>query len=184
MSMTRIVTVVLPVVAALLTLTGCVGRMGPVLTGPLERSPVVGECATSDIEVTGALDEQPRITLPTDCAPPTVLLAQDLREGRGPRAFPHAELSVSYVLITWSSGEKLDSTWSGNNTLPISVSLSNLGDSGWIRYWDEGLLGIRAGGRRLIVVPVGAAGTRKGSGTSSPGETLVFVVDAITITPR
>jgi len=184
MSMMRIVTVVLPVVAALLTLTGCVGRMGPVLARPPERSPVVGECATTDIGVAGALDEQPKITLPTDCAPPTVLLAQDLEKGKGPRALPHAELSVSYVLITWSSGEKLDGTWSGNNTLPISVSLSNLRDSGWIRYWDEGLLGIRAGGRRLIVVPVAAANTKMGSGTTTSGETLVFVVDAISITPR
>jgi peptidylprolyl isomerase len=184
MSIMRIVTVVLPVVAALLTLTGCVSRMGAVIAKAPERSPVVGECATSDIEVAGALDEQPEITLPTDCAPPTVLLAQDLTEGKGPRAFEHSEITVSYVLITWSSGEKLDGTWSGNDTLPISVSLSNLRDSGWIHYWNEGLLGIRAGGRRLIVVPVAAANTKMGSGTTSPGETLVFVVDAISITPR
>jgi len=184
MSIMRIVTVVLPVVAALLTLTGCVSRMGPVIANAPERSPVAGECATSDIEVEGALDEQPKITLPTDCTPPTVLLAQDLAEGKGPRAVQHAELTVSYVLITWSSGEKLDGTWSGDNTLPISVALSNLDDAGWIRYWDAGLLGIRAGGRRLILVPVAAANTKLGSGTTSRGETLVFVVDAVSVTPR
>lgn len=178
----RIVTVVLPVVVALLALTGCVSRVGPAaapsttVPTPLSRSPVAGECATTDIEVTGALDEQPKVTLPTDCAAPTTLLAQDLTVGAGPQAVVGAELEISYVMVTWSDGRKLDSTWSGDRTLPLPIL--DLGDSRWNYGWHDGMVGIREGGRRLVVVPPDDVDGQAGS-----GDTLVFVVDAVSVTP-
>jgi peptidylprolyl isomerase len=171
----RIVTTVLLVVVTFLTLTCCVSRVGPpavpeVSTLP-SRSPVAGECAIADIEVTGGLDEKPAVTLPTDCAPPTTLLAGDLTVGTGEEAVRGSDLEVNYVMITWSDGDVLDSTWAGNDSLPLSMN--DLGHSGWIDGWDEGVLGMREGGRRLFIVPRDA-----GPDGTGPGDTLVYVVDA------
>jgi peptidylprolyl isomerase len=166
----RIVTVVLPV---LLTLAGCVSRMGPptipVASQPPASSPMAGECDTTDITVTAGIDEQPVVTLPTYCEPPSVLLVRDVIPGDGPQAVPGADLEVGYEMITWTDGAVLDSTWSGNNNLPLK--LTNLGDSGWINGWDEGLPGIREGGRRLLVVPP----------ESDTGGTVVYVIDAVRV---
>lgn len=177
----RIVTVVLPLAVGLLVLTGCVSRVGPVaapatsVPTPPSRSSVAGECATSDIGVTGTLDEQPKVTLPTDCAAPTTLLAQDLTDGVGPQAEPGADLEISYVMVTWSDGRKLDSTWSGDDTLPLPIT--DLGSSTWNYGWHDGMVGMREGGRRLIVAPPDAT-----DGQAGAGDTLVFVVDAVTVT--
>lgn len=174
----RIVTRVLPVLMALLTLPGCVSRVGPALVPAAEQppasSPVAEECDTTDIKVAGEPGEKPVVTLPTDCDPPTILLARDLTVGTGEQAVTGADLDVGYVMITWSDGTALDSTWSGNDNLP--VSLTDLGHSQWINGWDEGLLGIREGGRRLLVVPPEADRDEAAS-----GDPLVYVVDAVRV---
>lgn len=176
----RIVTRVLPVLVALSTVTGCVSRVGPPVAetvSPLpSRSPVAGECASTDIEVTGTLDEKPVVALPTDCEPPTTLLARDLTVGAGEQAVEGADLQVGYVMVTWSDGTVLDSTWAGDDNEPLSVT--NLGESGWIHGWDEALLGMREGGRRLFVVPPEEDET----GTFA-GDTFVYVVDAVRVSP-
>lgn len=178
----RMVTVVLPLSVALLTLTGCVSRVGPAaapvttVPAPPSRSEVTGECAATDIEVTGALDEQPTVTLPTDCAAPTILLAEDLTIGHGPQAVVGSDLEISYVMITWSDGEKLDSTWSGDNTVPLPIA--DLGSSRWNYGWHDGMVGMQEGGRRLVIAPPSEI-----DGEAGTGDTLVFVVDAVSVTP-
>ena len=82
------VTVVLPLVVALLTLTGCVSRVGPPAVSPLpSRSQVPGECDATDIEVAGDINEKPVVTVPTGCTPPTIALARDLTVGHGERPY-------------------------------------------------------------------------------------------------
>jgi peptidylprolyl isomerase len=170
----RIVSVVLPVIMALLALTGCVSRVGPAAApavSPLpSRSTVTGECDASDIEVTGDLDEKPVVTVPTDCSPPTTLLAKDLTVGDGEQAVRGSDLEVAYVMIAWTGGVVLDTTWSGDSSWPLSVT--NLGDSGW----RQGLLGMREGGRRLFVVPPDPDLNETGT-----GDTIVYVVDAMAV---
>ncbi|MGB3439643.1 MAG: FKBP-type peptidyl-prolyl cis-trans isomerase [Actinophytocola sp.] len=126
--------------------------------------------------MTGGLDNAPTVTLPRDCAPPTVLLARDVVRGGGPRAVAGASLEVSYVLVIWSSGTVLDSTWYAGESLPAPVA--DLGGGKLVRGWDEGLPGIREGGRRLIVVPPAQ------DGDEPDGDTLVYVVDALSVSPR
>jgi peptidylprolyl isomerase len=175
----RIVTRVLPVVMALLALTSCVSRVGPNAAAgalsntsqPPSRSPLPWECSTNDITVTGGLDEKPVVTVPTDCQPPTTLLTQDVIVGTGKEAVQGSNLDVNYVMIAWVGGQ-LDTTWSGTNSLPLSVT--NLGNAGWATGWDEGLPGIREGGRRLLVVPP----TKRETGH---GQTLIYVVDAVRV---
>lgn len=176
----RIVTRVLPVVMALLTLTGCVSRANPAASTeelsnksqPPTRGPLPWECATTDIQVTGTLTEKPTVTLPTDCRPPTILLTQDLIEGQGKEATRGSNLEVNYVMIAWHAG-LLDTTWSGTNNVPLSVT--DLGKAGWAKGWDESLPGIKEGGRRLLVVP-------KNTKETNRGDTLIYVVDAVKVT--
>jgi peptidylprolyl isomerase len=160
-------------------LTACVSRSGPdVLPAsaqPPSSSPMAGECDTTDIDVTGELAEAPKVILPRDCAPPTILLARDVVRGAGPQAVDGTSLEVSYVLVIWSSGTVLDSTWYAGESLPAPVR--DLGHGELVRGWDDGLPGIREGGRRLIVVPPSQDGGEPG------GDTLVYVIDALSVTP-
>jgi peptidylprolyl isomerase len=160
-------------------LTACVTRTGPdVLTAseqPPVNSPVTGECDSSDISVTEDLDQAPTVTVPRDCTAPTTLLARDVVRGDGPQAVAGTSLEVSYVLVLWSSGTVLDSTWYAGESLPARVR--DLGRGKLVRGWDEGLPGIREGGRRLIVVPPAQ------DGGEPEGDTLVYVVDALSVTP-
>lgn len=160
-------------------LTACVSRTGPdvlpVSSQPPTHSLVTEECATTDVTVTGGLDEAPKVTVPRDCTPPTILLAQDVVRGDGPQAVEGTSLEVSYVLVIWSSGTVLDSTWYAGESLPAPVE--DLGRGELVRGWGEGLPGIREGGRRLIVVPPAQ------DGGEPVGDTLVYVVDALSVTP-
>ncbi len=168
------------VALVLALLTACVSRSGPPVLPVAEQPPSssdrAGECDTTDIHVTGELAEAPKVTVPTDCDPPSTLLVQDLIRGDGPQAVAGTSLEVSYVLVLWSSGVVLDSTWYAGESLPYAVK--NLGRNKLIRGWDQGLPGIREGGRRVIVVPPVEDGSETGS-----EETLIYVVDAISVTP-
>jgi peptidylprolyl isomerase len=163
------------------SLAACVSRSGPdvvpAAAQPPASSPVPGECDTTDIEVTSELDEAPQVTVPDDCAPPTTLLVRDLVRGDGPQAVTGTSLEVSYVLVLWSSGTVLDSTWYAGESLPFPVK--DLGHGKLVRGWAEGLPGMREGGRRLIVVPPARDG-----GETTGDETIIYVVDAVRVTPR
>lgn len=160
-------------------LASCVSRAGPDVLGASEQpptsSPVAGECDSSDITVTAELDHTPKVTVPGDCTAPTILLARDVVRGDGPQAVVGTRLEVSYLLVLWSSGTVLDSTWYAGESLPTQVR--DLGRGKLIRGWDEGLPGIREGGRRLIVVPPAQ------DGGEPEGDTLIYVVDALSVTP-
>lgn len=168
------------VALVLALLTACVSRTGPEVLPASEQPPsssdVDGECDTTDIQVTGELDEAPKVTVPQDCDPPTALLVQDLVPGDGPQAVRGTSLEVSYVLVLWSSGTVLDSTWYAGESLPYPVK--DLGHTKLVRGWDDGLPGIREGARRVIVVPPAQDGSEADS-----DETLIYVVDALRVTP-
>lgn len=161
-------------------LTACVSRTGPDVVPASEQppgsSPVAGECDSTDITVTSELDEAPEVTVPRDCPAPTILLVRDVVRGDGPQAVGGTSLEVSYTLVLWSSGTVLDSTWYAGESLPTRVR--DLGRRMLARGWNEGLPGIREGGRRLIVVPPVE------DGGEPEGDTLVYVVDALSVTPR
>lgn len=136
------------------------------------------ECAIDDIEVTGQPGQQPKITIPQGCAPPGELLRKDLRQGTGAEVSLNSALQVNYQLVTWSDGKVVDGSYRRGQPLPID----NLGQAGLIQGWKEGLVGMKQGGRRLLVIPPELGYGAQGKPPVKPDETLVFVIDAVSVT--
>jgi peptidylprolyl isomerase len=133
-------------------------------------------CTVDDVVVTGAAGSKPTITIPDTCSPPRQLLSKDLVVGDGPEVTEGVTMQTHYDLVTWSDKRELDSSWSRGAPFP----LKNVGHAQVIDGWNEGLLGMRQGGRRLLVVPPDKGYGQGGHGIR-PGETLVFVVDAVQV---
>lgn len=121
---------------------------------------------------TGAAGAQPVITAPTG-TPPATMQTKDLIVGTGEVVLPTSTLTVHYVLMAWSTGKVVESSWSG---APATFPLS-----GVITGWQEGMPGMKVGGRRLLVLPPDKGYGAAGGGPIGPNETLIFVVDVISI---
>jgi peptidylprolyl isomerase len=133
------------------------------------------ECTADDIKTTGGFGEAPTITIPDNCDPPKQLVTKDLVEGTGPGAVAGQQLTMNYTLVTWSDRKKLDSSFDRHE--PFSLTL---GAGQVIPGWDQGLVGIEQGGRRLLIIPP-QLGYGKGGNGIKPNETLVFVTDAVKV---
>jgi len=84
-------------------------------------------------------------------------------------------VDVHYVGVAWSTGEQFDASWDRGETFSFG-----LGQGQVIQGWDQGVAGMKVGGRRRMTVPPGLAyGERGAGGVIAPGETLVFVVDLL-----
>ena len=86
---------------------------------------------------------------------------------------------VNYVGVSWSTKKEFDASW-GRSPFPVE----NVGQAGVIAGWNEGLIGMKEGGRRQLIIPPDKAYGDTGQGDIKPGETLVFVVDAVKVTPK
>jgi peptidylprolyl isomerase len=107
-------------------------------------------------------------------APPTALQSRDVVQGNGATAESGDKLSVEYIGVSWSTGKQFDSSWDPGKP-PIDFTL---GGGDVIPGWDQGLVGMRVGGRRELVIPPSLAyGSRGAAPAIGPNETLVFVVD-------
>ncbi|CAB4744541.1 unannotated protein [freshwater metagenome] len=115
---------------------------------------------------------EPTIGQPVGSAPST-LVTKDIVIGTGAEVLPTSTLTVHYVLISWKTGKVLQSSWSGQ---PAIFPLS-----GVIKGWQEGMPGMKIGGRRLLVIPPDLAYGPSGSGPIGPNETLAFVVDVVNV---
>ncbi|HJQ47704.1 MAG TPA: FKBP-type peptidyl-prolyl cis-trans isomerase [Amycolatopsis sp.] len=133
------------------------------------------ECTADDIKVTGAFGSKPTITIPDTCTAPTKLLTKDLAPGTGATAKAGSALQMNYDLVTWS--DKVDQ----QNSFSSQPFTMTLGQGTVIEGWDQGLVGIKQGGRRLLVVPPNLGYGAQGQSTIKPNETLVFVVDAVSV---
>lgn len=133
------------------------------------------ECTAEDIKVDGGFGTAPKITIPDDCDPPKQLITKDLVAGSGPGAVAGQPLAMNYTLITWSNKKKLDSSFDRGEPFTL-----NLGAGEVIKGWDQGLVGIQQGARRLLIVPPDLGYGAGGRGMK-PYETLVFVTDAVKV---
>jgi peptidylprolyl isomerase len=106
-------------------------------------------------------------------APPKELLTNDLEEGSGPEAKAGDTVTVQYVGVNYKTGKEFDSSWSRSE--PFSFTL---GAGEVIPGWDQGIEGMKVGGRRELVIPPELGyGTAGAPPAIPPNETLVFVVD-------
>jgi len=115
---------------------------------------------------------KPDVTIP-DGEAPAELLIEDLLVGDGAEATAGMQVSVDYVGVSWSSGREFDASWNRN-----SVFTFGLGAGQVIQGWDQGVQGMKVGGRRRLTIPPEMAYGQFGAGgVIGPNETLVFVVD-------
>jgi peptidylprolyl isomerase len=106
---------------------------------------------------------------------PDDLLIEDLIVGTGEEAQTGQSAVVHYVGVGVSSGEEFDASW--NRGEPFVFSL---GEGYVIQGWDRGVVGMKVGGRRRLVIPAHLGyGDRGAGGVIAPGETLIFVVDLL-----
>ena len=128
------------------------------------------------VSVTGSLGSAPVIGNPKG-NPPATLISRDLQVGSGSVVAPNSTLTVNYTLVAWSTGDIVDSSWSnGPGGKPAIFPLANV-----IPGWQQGLPGMKAGGRRLLIVPPTLGYGANGAGPIAPNETLIFVVDLIDV---
>jgi peptidylprolyl isomerase len=143
---------------SLVLLTGC---------GDKEVSATADNLPT----VTTNQGEAPTIGAPSG-TPPTTLVTKDIIVGEGAEAQPTSTMTVHYTLMTWSNGALIESSW--NSGSPATFPLAKM-----IVGWQQGIPGMKVGGRRLLVIPPDIGYGAQGSGPIGANETLIFVVDAI-----
>lgn len=109
--------------------------------------------------------------------PPTQLVTEDVVVGDGAEATQGDLLSVQYVGVRWSDGGEFDASWERGQPLEFELGAGRV-----IPGWEQGVEGMRVGGRRVITIPPDLAyGDRGAGGVIGPDETLVFVVDLVGI---
>ena len=160
------------VVCAGLLVAGC-GGGDDSSTGSTEST---GSGAAETTSESSAEKTKPKVTVPTG-APPKKLEVEELEEGSGAEAKSGDKVTVQYVGVNYKNGKEFDSSWSRSE--PFSFTL---GAGEVIPGWDQGVEGMRVGGRRELVIPpelaYGEAGAPPAIG---PNETLVFVIDLLEV---
>jgi peptidylprolyl isomerase len=112
---------------------------------------------------------------PVDGPPPSQLVIEDITVGDGAQADAGTTVDVHYVGVAHSSGEEFDSSWKRNQTFRFPLGAGRV-----IAGWDQGVAGMKVGGRRRLVIPPHLGyGDRGAGGVIQPGETLIFVVDLV-----
>jgi peptidylprolyl isomerase len=149
--------------AATLALTGCGSSKKAESSAP---GSVALPAESSDINV------KPVIPKP-EGEPPTGLQARDVVQGNGDTAESGDQVTVDYVGVSWSTGEQFDASWDSGRPFPFRLGAGEV-----IPGWDQGVSGMRVGGRRQLVIPPDLAyGPQGRPPVIGPNETLVFVVD-------
>jgi peptidylprolyl isomerase len=118
--------------------------------------------------------EKPEIDFPGG-EPPAELEITDIWEGDGPVASAGDRVTVHYVGVAHSTGEQFDASWDRGEPLSFQLGAGQV-----IAGWDQGVEGMKVGGRRQLIIPPGLAYGDRGAGNAiAPGETLIFVCDLV-----
>ena len=119
--------------------------------------------------------EKPQVDVPVGEDPSYQLELDDITVGDGAEATAGQTVEVHYVGVSWKTGKQFDASWDRGDTFKFG-----LGKGQVIQGWDQGVAGMKVGGRRRITIPpMLAYGKRGAGGVIGPDETLVFVVDLI-----
>ncbi|MCM1012406.1 MULTISPECIES: FKBP-type peptidyl-prolyl cis-trans isomerase [unclassified Brevibacterium] len=116
--------------------------------------------------------QKPEVEFPGGEAPTELVIVDDII-GDGPEAKPGDTVSVNYVGVAHSTGEEFDASY--NRGTPLEF---RLGSGMVIAGWDQGIQGMKVGGRRTLQIPAHLAyGDQGAGGVIKPGESLIFVCD-------
>jgi peptidylprolyl isomerase len=119
--------------------------------------------------------EKPVVEVPAGQAPSYQLEVEDITVGEGDEAVAGRNVEVHYVGVSWNTGNQFDASWDRGDTFKFGLGRGQV-----IAGWDQGVQGMRVGGRRRITIPPDLAyGKRGAGGVIGPDETLVFVVDLV-----
>jgi peptidylprolyl isomerase len=162
----------LSLLAVALAASSCGGSEQEAALDAESPSPSIGPPVQGPIPV----GSKPEVTIP-DGAPPTSLQVQDITVGTGAEAVSGATVTVHYVGVVWSTKEQFDASWDSGEPIVFP-----LGQGRVIPGWEQGILGMKVGGRReLIIPPDQAYGPSGRPPLIGPNETLVFVVDLLAV---
>jgi peptidylprolyl isomerase len=152
-----------------------------------------GDSSTSSTETTGSTSTEestapakkseptakktkPKVTVP-EGAPPKQLVVKEIEEGTGAEAKAGDEVAVQYVGVNYKNGKEFDSSWSRHEPFVFQLGVGQV-----IPGWDQGIEGMKVGGRRELIIPPELAYGEAGSPPAiGPNETLVFVVDLLAV---
>ncbi len=158
----------------MLTIAVCAGLLVAGCSGSSDSS------SESSATTAGAAAEdtskKPVVSVPKG-APPKQLESKELVPGDGAEAKSGDEVSVQYVGVNYKNGEEFDSSWSRNEPFPFTLGAGEV-----IPGWDQGVEGMKVGGRRELIIPPELAYGEAGAPPAiAPNETLVFVIDLLAV---
>lgn len=119
---------------------------------------------------------KPDLSIPAGDAPSELVL-EDITVGEGKEAVSGTNVEVHYVGVAWSTQRQFDASWDRNETFDFRLGAGQV-----ISGWDQGVAGMKVGGRRRITIPAHLGyGSQGAGGVIKGGETLVFVVDLLNV---
>jgi peptidylprolyl isomerase len=162
--------------AAAFAVAGC-GSSGSTTTAAIPAAPAPAAPAAPKAS-TNLKDTKSKPVVPTQTGPPPKkLVVKDIVVGKGKPAKAGNTLSVQYVGVLFNGGQQFDASWDNGSPLDFQ-----LGKHKVIPGWDKGLVGIKPGGRRELIIPANLAYGAQGQGASiPPNSPLVFIVDALSV---
>ena len=167
-------------VAALLAGCGSSGSASSIGVGSESNNTVPAAATTpasgnGQTPTSGPLSKQPTVNPPKGAAPAT-LVSKDLITGSGRAAKAGDSVTVNYVGVLYSNGKEFDASWKRNQ--PFNFPL---GQGQVIPGWDQGVVGMKVGGRRELIIPAKLAYGAQGQAGIPPNSPLVFVIDMLEI---
>jgi peptidylprolyl isomerase len=148
------------------------GATAASVTPTTSTSTTTSSTSTSTTPLPAALKTKPSVVPPSG-PPPKKLVIKDLIKGTGPAATATSTVTVQYVGVLYKDGKQFDASWNDGNGQATTLPLS-----GVIKGWQEGIPGMRVGGRRELIIPPSLGYGPSGSPPKIPGNaTLVFVID-------
>jgi FKBP-type peptidyl-prolyl cis-trans isomerase len=146
------------------------GKSSAAATTPTSTS----STASAKTPTSGPLAKQPTVTVPAGAAP-SALVIKEIIKGSGAEAKTGQPVTVNYVGALFHGGKVFDASWKRNEPFVFT-----LGQGAVIKGWDQGVPGMKVGGRRELVIPANLAYGSKGAGSSiPPNAPLVFVIDLL-----
>jgi peptidylprolyl isomerase len=126
---------------------------------------------TSNTPLPAALKSKPKVSIPSG-PPPKKLVVKDLIKGSGPPATASSTVNVQYVGELYKGGKQFDASWNDGSGQPVSLPLS-----GVIKGWQQGIPGMKVGGRRELIIPPSLGYGSTAQSKIPANSTLVFVID-------